>query len=89
MSQKHTDTKKLAKGVKYLAFTLPLLFLSPYILTLSFLNKDNFTFYFLVKEAPDKIWLALCLMILKIKQIMESAVDFHSQLIFTKIIILI
>tara|TARA_R110002072_G_scaffold256151_1_gene414979 strand:- start:80 stop:304 length:225 start_codon:yes stop_codon:yes gene_type:complete len=45
MSQKHTDTKKLAKGVKYLAFTLPLLFLSPYILTLSFLNKDNFTFY--------------------------------------------
>jgi len=46
MSQKHTDTKKLAKGIKYLVFTLPLLFLSPYLLTLSFLNKDNFTFYF-------------------------------------------
>ncbi|MDA7825087.1 DUF6095 family protein [Flavobacteriaceae bacterium] len=46
MSQKHTDTKKLAKGIKYLAFTLPLLFLSPYLLTLSFLNKDNLSFYF-------------------------------------------
>lgn len=45
MNQKHTDTKKLAKGIKYLVFTLPLLFLSPYLLTLSFLNKDNFTFY--------------------------------------------
>jgi hypothetical protein len=45
MSQKHTDTKKLAKGIKYLAFTVPLLFLSPYILTLSFLNKENFSFY--------------------------------------------
>jgi hypothetical protein len=42
MSQKHTDTKKLTKGIKYLAFTVPLLFLSPYILTLSFLNKENF-----------------------------------------------
>ncbi len=45
MSQKHTDTKLLLKGVKYLAFTLPLLFLCPYILTLSFLNKENFSFY--------------------------------------------
>tara|TARA_B100000809_G_C15137990_1_gene531557 strand:- start:53 stop:277 length:225 start_codon:yes stop_codon:yes gene_type:complete len=45
MSQKHTDTKKLAKGIKYLAFTVPLLFLSPYLLTLSFLNKENFSFY--------------------------------------------
>tara|TARA_R110000787_G_scaffold286385_1_gene404523 strand:- start:216 stop:443 length:228 start_codon:yes stop_codon:yes gene_type:complete len=45
MSQKHTDTKKLAKGIKYLAFTVPLLFLSPYLMSLSFLNKDNFTFY--------------------------------------------
>ena len=45
MNQKHTDTKKLAKGIKYLVFTLPLLFLSPYLLTLSFLNKDNFTVY--------------------------------------------
>ena len=45
MSQKHTDTKKLAKGIKYLVFTLPLLFLSPYLLTLSFLNKDNLSFY--------------------------------------------
>jgi hypothetical protein len=45
MSQKHTDTKKLAKGIKYLVFTVPLLFLCPYLLTLSFLNKDNIYFY--------------------------------------------
>ncbi len=45
MSQKHTDQKLLAKGLKFMAITLPLLFLSPYLITLSFLNKDNFTFY--------------------------------------------
>lgn len=45
MSQKHTDQKLLAKGLKYMVFTLPLLFLCPYLITLSFLNKDNFTFY--------------------------------------------
>jgi len=36
MSQKHTDSNLLKKGIKYLAFSLPLLFLCPYTLTLSF-----------------------------------------------------
>lgn len=45
MNQRKTDIKLLRKGLKYLAFTLPLLFLSPYLLTLSFLNKDTFVFY--------------------------------------------
>ena len=36
MSQKHTDPNLLKKGIKYLAFSLPLLFLCPYVLTLSF-----------------------------------------------------
>ncbi|MFT4697234.1 MAG: hypothetical protein ACI9SJ_000350 [Flavobacteriaceae bacterium] len=45
MSEKHTDHKLLAKGLKYMAITLPLLFLCPYLITLSFLNKDNYTFY--------------------------------------------
>jgi len=45
MTQKHTDKKILIRGIKYMVITLPLLFLSPYILTLSFLNRDNFTFY--------------------------------------------
>jgi len=45
MTQKHTNKELLAKGIKYLAITLPLLFLCPYLLTLSFLNKDNNSFY--------------------------------------------
>jgi len=42
---KHTDQKLLVKGLKKLALSLPFLFLSPYVLTLSFLNKENYTFY--------------------------------------------
>jgi len=45
MGREHTDFDILKKGLKYLAFALPLLFLCPYILTLSFLNKENFVFY--------------------------------------------
>ncbi len=45
MTQKHTNKELLVKGIKYLAVTLPLLFLCPYLLTLSFLNKDNNSFY--------------------------------------------
>lgn len=45
MTQKHTDKELLKKGIKYMAITLPLLFLCPYLLTLSFINKDNVAFY--------------------------------------------
>ena len=45
MSKDHTDFEVLRKGLKYLAFALPLLFLSPYLLTLSFLNKETFMFF--------------------------------------------
>ena len=38
MSRQHTDVKLLKKGLKFLAISLPLLFLSPYLITLSFLN---------------------------------------------------
>tara|TARA_B100000497_G_scaffold18078_1_gene21409 strand:+ start:1344 stop:1568 length:225 start_codon:yes stop_codon:yes gene_type:complete len=38
MSKEHTDVNLLRKGLKYLAIALPLLFLSPYLITLSFLN---------------------------------------------------
>ena len=72
MNQKHTDTKKLAKGIKYLVFTLPLLFLSPYLLTLSFLNKDNFTFYlFLIVGILIGI-LAIFLFFRALKTILDS-----------------
>jgi succinate-acetate transporter protein len=42
---KHTDKDLLLSGIKKMALALPLLFLSPYLLTLSFINKENFMFY--------------------------------------------
>lgn len=45
MSRGHTDFDLLKKGMKFMAFALPLLFLSPYLLTLSFLNKETFMFF--------------------------------------------
>jgi len=41
MSKEHTDVELLRKGVKYLAIALPLLFLSPYLITLAFLNTET------------------------------------------------
>lgn len=45
MGKEHTDFDLLKKGIKFMAFALPLLFLSPYLLTLSFLNKETFIFF--------------------------------------------
>jgi hypothetical protein len=42
---KHTNKQMLISGIKKMALALPLLFLSPYLLTLSFINKENFMFY--------------------------------------------
>ncbi|MEM0519524.1 MULTISPECIES: DUF6095 family protein [Aequorivita] len=45
MSKTHTNFDLLKKGLKFLAFALPLLFLSPYLITLSFLNKETFMLF--------------------------------------------
>ena len=45
MSKEHTDQKLLIKGIKFMALALPLLILSPYLISLAFLNKHNFTLY--------------------------------------------
>ncbi|GGD90741.1 DUF6095 family protein [Planktosalinus lacus] len=42
---KNTDKKVLMTGIKFMALSLPLMFLAPYLITLGFLNKDNSTFY--------------------------------------------
>jgi len=42
---KRTNKKVLMTGVKYLALSLPLLFLAPYLITLGFMNKTNASFY--------------------------------------------
>lgn len=41
MSQKHTNKQLLAKGVKFLAISLPLLFLGPSVLFSAFNNQDK------------------------------------------------
>ncbi len=72
MTQKHTDKKLLSKGIKYLAFTLPLLFLCPYLITLSFINKDNSSFYlFIILGIIAGGW-ALFLFYKGIKTIMDA-----------------
>lgn len=45
MGKDHTDFDILKKGLKYLGFALPLLVLAPYLLTLSFLNKETYMFF--------------------------------------------
>lgn len=45
MSKQHTDFDILKKGLKYLAYALPLLFLAPSLITLSGLNRETFMFY--------------------------------------------
>jgi hypothetical protein len=45
MAKGHTDKQLLLKGIRYMAITIPLLILSTYLFTLSFLNTDNFMFY--------------------------------------------
>lgn len=45
MAKGHTDKKLLLKGVKFIAITIPLLILTTYLFTLSFLNTENWVFY--------------------------------------------
>jgi drug/metabolite transporter (DMT)-like permease len=72
MTQKHTNKELLSKGIKYMAITLPLLFLCPYILTLSFLNKDNFTFYIFLVVGIFIGGIAIYLFFKGIKTILDS-----------------
>jgi len=72
MTQKHTNKELLSKGIKYMAFTLPLLFLCPYLITLSFLNKDNFSFYIFLFLGIIVFILVIYLFYKGIKTILDS-----------------
>ena len=72
MTQKHTNKEILAKGIKYMAITLPLLFLCPYLLTLSFLNKDNYSFYLFLVLGIIVFILVIFLFYKGIKTILDS-----------------
>jgi len=45
MSKSGTDISLLKKGISNLIMALPLMFLGPYLITLGFLNKENFMLY--------------------------------------------
>ena len=72
MTQKHTNKDLLAKGIKYMAITLPLLFLCPYLITLSFLNKDNYSFYLFLALGIIAFILVIFLFYKGIKTILDS-----------------
>ena len=72
MTQKHTNKELLAKGIKYMAITLPLLFLCPYLITLSFLNKDNNSFYLFLALGLVLFVLVIYLFYKGIKTIIDS-----------------
>lgn len=48
MNKTGTDLRLIKKGIKRLVIALPLLFIGPYLITLGFLNKDNFWIYILL-----------------------------------------
>ena len=72
MTQKHTNKDLLTKGIKYMAITIPLLFLCPYLFTLSFINKDNFSFYIFLALAIIAFTLVVYLFYKGIKTILDS-----------------
>ncbi|SHF45332.1 hypothetical protein SAMN05444483_101167 [Salegentibacter echinorum] len=41
---KHTNKQVLTKGIKYLAFALPLIFIGPSILFSAFNNQDHYLY---------------------------------------------
>lgn len=49
--QKHTDKQLLVKGLKRLALALPLLVLTTYAFTFTFLNKEVIPMYYLLPLA--------------------------------------
>jgi hypothetical protein len=61
MPRGHTDKKLLVKGLKYMAFVIPLLVLTTYLFTLAFLNKDTKILYLVLPLAiigmAATIWL--------------------------------
>lgn len=69
---KKTDFKILKRGLKYLLLTLPLLFLAPYLLTLSFLNKETNIFYMLLPLGLIATVAAIFMLFKSINTIMKS-----------------
>ena len=70
--QKYTNKQLLLKGIKRMALAVPLLIASPYLLTLSFLNKENFMFYVALPMGLIAGFFAIYLCFKGLKTIMDS-----------------
>jgi len=74
-NQKYTDKKLLVKGLKRLAFAIPILVLTTYILTFAFLNKEVIPLYIFLPLGIIAMGLTIYLLFSGIKIILKSLFD--------------
>lgn len=72
---KHTDKKKLMKGLKFLAGALPLSFIGPVVLFSSFKNQDHTWFIPVLVFALAAMAAAIFLMFKGISTVMKALFD--------------
>ena len=67
-----TNKELLSKGVKYLAWALPLLFIGPSLIYNAFINKENVWHYLVLGIGIMICFGAVFLMVLGLKTMMRS-----------------
>jgi hypothetical protein len=72
---KHTNKKVMMTGVKFMALSLPLMFMGPYFITLGFLNKTNVMFFVFFPIGLILAIAAIYFAFKGIKTIMKSMFD--------------
>ncbi|MCH2488588.1 MAG: DUF6095 family protein [Flavobacteriales bacterium] len=72
MPKEHTDLKLLIKGLKRLAFAIPLLVLTTYLFTFTFLNKDTIPMYWILPLAIAAMGATIFLLFNGIKWILRA-----------------
>tara|TARA_R100001369_G_scaffold87761_1_gene123549 strand:- start:381 stop:602 length:222 start_codon:yes stop_codon:yes gene_type:complete len=72
---KHTNKKKLGRGIKYLAFALPLTLIGPSVLFTAFNNQDHPYYIPVLIVGIIALIAAIILMFLGIMTIVKSIFD--------------
>jgi hypothetical protein len=67
-----TNKELLSKGIKYLAWALPLLFIGPSLIYNAFINKENGWHYLVLAIGIGVSFCAVYLMFLGLKTLMRS-----------------
>ena len=70
--QKFTDKKLLVKGIKRMALSIPLLVLTTYIITFSFLNKETIPLYIFLPLGIISMAVTIYLLFRGIKLILKA-----------------